>query len=60
MQVVSYILLVEVLDKSELISSILASVRKPVECKTVLEERKLFSFNFERIWSTGKDEILRF
>tara|TARA_Y100000588_G_C13965140_1_gene800443 strand:- start:6 stop:179 length:174 start_codon:yes stop_codon:yes gene_type:complete len=57
---VNYILLVEVLDKIELISSTLASVRKPVECKIVFAERKLFSFNFDRIVSTGKDEILRF
>ena len=60
MQAVNYILLVEILDKSELISSILALVRKPVECKIVLEERKLFSFNFNKIVSTGKEEILRF
>ena len=60
MQAVNYILLVEVLDKSELISSILASVRKPVECRTVLEERKLFSFNLDKMVSTGKEEILRF
>ena len=60
MQAVNYILLVEISDKSELISLILALVRKPVECKTVLEERKLFSFNFDNMVSTGKEEILRF
>ena len=60
MQAVNYILLVEILDKSELISSILALVRKPVEFKTVLEEEKLFSFNFDKMVSKGKEEILRF
>ena len=60
MKAVNYKLLVEILDKSELIYSILALVRKPVECKTVLEEEKLFSFNFDKMVSTGKEEILRF
>ena len=60
MQVVNYIFLVEDLDKISLISLILAFVLNPVECKTVLEEEKLFSFNFDKMVSTGKEEILRF
>ena len=60
MQAVSYIFPVEDLDKILFISLILALVRKPVGCKTVLEEIKLFSFNLDRIVSTGNDEILRF
>jgi len=60
MQAVSYIFPVEDSDKILFISLTLAVVRKPVECKTVLEEINSFSFNLDKIVSTGNDEILRF